>query len=161
MTTARRVAPVEPASQRIGSALVALQFALIVTLAVSAGPAFLHGQAPAGAVTLAVAAVMFGVWALYANRPGNFNVRPTPRDGGRLVQEGPYRWIRHPMYTAVIACSLAAAWGGASPWGWLAATALIAVLAIKALLEERWILAVHPDYSAYRARTRRFIPGLL
>jgi len=77
------------------------------------------------------------------------------------VQEGPYRWIRHPMYTAVIACSLAAAWGGASPWDWLAATALIAVLAIKALLEERWILAVHPDYSAYRARTRRFIPGLL
>jgi protein-S-isoprenylcysteine O-methyltransferase Ste14 len=155
------MAPVKPARQLIGSALVGLQLALIVTLAVSAGPAFLHGQAPAGAVLLAAAAVMFGIWALCANRPGNFKIRPTPRDGGRLVQEGPYRWIRHPMYTAVIACSLAAAWGGASPWGWLAATLLIVVLAIKALLEERWMLAVHPDYAAYRARTRRFIPGLL
>ena len=59
------------------------------------------------------------------------------------MQEGPYRWIRHPMYRAVIACSLAAAWGGASRWGWLAAIVLIAVLAIKALLEERWMLDVH------------------
>lgn len=50
---------------------------------------------------------MLGLWALSRNRPGNFDIRPTPREGGHLVQQEAYRWIRHPTYTAVIACGLA------------------------------------------------------
>ena len=154
------MATIEPAHKRIGTALVALQFVLIVALAVLAAPAFLHRQAPAGAWGMVVAASMLGLWALNANRPGNFNIHPTPRAGGHLVQEGPYRWIRHPMYTAVIACGLAAAWAGASIWGWLGAAALAATLAAKARFEERWMLVEHPGYAAYRAHSWRFLPGL-
>ena len=132
----------------------------IVALAVLAAPAFLHGRASAGAWALAAAGAMLGAWALYCNRPGNFNIRPTPRAGGRLVQQGPYRWIRHPMYTALIACGSAGAWAAASTWGWLAVAALGAVLAVKAVFEERWMLVEHPGYAAYRARTWRFLPGL-
>jgi protein-S-isoprenylcysteine O-methyltransferase Ste14 len=152
---------IEPAHHRIGNALVALQLGLIAALAVLGAPPFVHGKAPAGAWALAAAGAMLGVWALSCNRPGNFNIRPTPRAGGRLVQQGPYRWIRHPMYTALIACGLAGAWAAASIWGWLALAALGAVLAIKAMFEERWMLVEHPGYAAYRARTRRFLPGLL
>ena len=36
-----------------------------------------------------------------------------------------------------------------------------AVLATKAMFEERWMLLEHPEYAAYRARTKRFLPGLL
>jgi len=63
------------------------------------------------------------------------NIQPIPRAGGRLVQDGPYRWIRHPMYTAVMAC--AGAWAIALPWAWLATLGLAIVLAIKASFEER------------------------
>jgi protein-S-isoprenylcysteine O-methyltransferase Ste14 len=145
----------------IGNALVAVQLALIAALAWLAAPAFLGGRAPLAVWLLVAAGAALGLWALSANRPGNFNVRPMPRAGGRLVQHGPYRWIRHPMYTAVIACAVACAWADGTRWGWLGAAALTAVLAIKAALEERWMVQEHPGYREYRARTSRFLPGLL
>ena len=129
--------------QRLGSALVALQLALMLALAWLALPIFLQGQAGAGPWALAGAGSALGGWALAANRPGNFNIRPTPRAGGRLVQAGPYRWIRHPMYTAVLSCALAAAWAGAGGWGWWAAAALAVVLALKSVFEERWMAQAH------------------
>jgi protein-S-isoprenylcysteine O-methyltransferase Ste14 len=146
---------------RLGTVLVALQFALIAALTVLALPAFLRSHAPAGAWLVAVAGALLGLWALSCNRPGNFNIRPTPREGGQLVQQGPYRWIRHPMYTAVIACGLACAWVGNSFWGWPGLAALVAVLATKARFEEHWMLAGHPGYAAYRTRTWRFLPWIL
>ena len=154
------MATTDRAQHRLGTVLVALQFALIGALAVLALPAFLRGHAPAGAWVLAAAGALLGLWALSCNRPGNFNIRPTPREGGRLVQQGPYRWIRHPMYTAVMACGLACAWAGSSLWGWPGLAVLVAVLATKARFEERWMLAGHPGYAAYRTRTWRFLPGI-
>lgn len=151
-TTSRR--------DRLGTVLVGAQFALIAVLAGLALPRFLHAQAPAGAWSVAAAGVLLGVWAISCNRPGNFNIRPTPREGGRLVQEGPYRWIRHPMYTAVMVLGMACAWAGMTAWGWISLAALATVLVIKAGVEERWMLAEHPDYTAYRARTQRFIPWI-
>jgi protein-S-isoprenylcysteine O-methyltransferase Ste14 len=146
--------------RRLGSVLVALQFGLIGVLAWLAAPRFLAGRAPAAAWVLVPLAAAVGVWAVQANRPGNFNIHPAPREGGALVHHGPYRWIRHPMYTSVgglaVACAMAAGSMGAA----LAAGLLGAVLLGKALLEERWMAERHPGYAAYRARTRRFVPGL-
>jgi protein-S-isoprenylcysteine O-methyltransferase Ste14 len=34
------------------------------------------------------------------------------------------------------------------------------MLVTKATVEERWMLAAHPGYAAYRERTRRFLPGI-
>ena len=144
----------------IGSVLVALQLALIVALAALAIGAFVDAHVPAAAWLLLVAALALGAWALWANRPGNFNIRPQPRAGGQLIWHGPYRWIRHPMYSAVIAGGVACAWADGSIWGWLGAIALAAVLAVKASCEERWMLLEHPNYASYRARTWRFVPGL-
>jgi protein-S-isoprenylcysteine O-methyltransferase Ste14 len=136
----------------LGTALVAAQLGLIAALALWAAAPFLQGRAPLPAWTLAAAGAVLGLWTLAHNRPGNFNIRPTPRQEGLLVRSGPYRWIRHPMYTAVIA------WAAASPWALLAAAALVAVLVVKAQVEERWMLQQHPGYADYRSRTRRFLP---
>lgn len=140
--------------------LVVLQFGLIAVLAWLAAARFLAGSAPALAWVLLVLAGAVGGWAVRANRPGNFNIHPAPRAGGQLVEQGPYRWIRHPMYTSV--GLLAAACGvAAGSLAALAAAGLLgAVLLAKALLEERWMAEQHPAYVAYRARTRRFLPGL-
>jgi protein-S-isoprenylcysteine O-methyltransferase Ste14 len=146
--------------QSLSAFLVALQFGLIAMLAVDAAPAFVDASAPAGAWLSAVCGGLLGVWSLASNRPGNFNIRPLPRDGGRLVQTRPYRWIRHPMYSAVLLCGIAWVWANPLPRAWLEMVALVAVLVIKALLEERWMQDAHPDYADYRARTRRFLPGI-
>ena len=150
----------EAARRHGGSVLVTLQFGLIGVLAWLAAARFLAGTAPTAAWVLLVLAGAVGGWAVQANRPGNFNIHPAPRAGGHLVDAGPYRWIRHPMYTSVgllaAACAVAA---GSVP---AAATAALlgAVLLAKALLEERWMAEHHPAYVAYRARTRRFLPGV-
>lgn len=148
----------------VGSALVALQFALLALLAGLAAPSFLQGAAPGHAWGMLVGAVALGLWALSANRPGNFNIRPVPRPGGRLVRSGPYRWIRHPMYASLLLAGLAALVGvptsqrAATGAAWLA---LGAVLWVKAGLEERWMAAQHPGYADYVRATRRFVPWVI
>ena len=144
----------------LGSVLVALQFGLIVLLTWLGLPSFLSDHAPAGAWVTAVAGAFVGIWAVSTNRPGNFNIRPVPRAGARLVQQGPYRWIRHPMYAAVMACGIAAAWANTTWLAWLALGALVAVLVSKAVLEERWMLMAHPGYAAYRRDTCWFLPWI-
>lgn len=146
--------------KHLGSLLVALQFGLILFLGAVSAPVFVSGRFPAGALVLALAGVAVGLWALWANRPGNFNIRPLPRAGGSLVAHGPYRWIRHPMYTGVLACGGAAVWSAPALWNWLALVALAGVLLSKARLEERWMLQAHPDYAHYQARTWRLLPGM-
>lgn len=155
--------PIEDAAasrQRIGSVLVALQFAAIGLLAWQAAPSFMATPAPVAAWGLLLVAVAVGAWALHANRLGNFNIRPAPREGGALVRHGPYRWIRHPMYTSVgcfaAACAVSAGTAAAAA----TAALLAAVLLAKSLLEERWMAQQHAGYADYRARTWRFVPGL-
>jgi len=145
----------------IGTALVLLQFALIVALALAAVAAFLDRGAPAGAWLVGAGGIALGLWAVSCNRIGNFNIRPDPRPGGVLVDRGPYRWIRHPMYTAVIACGAACAIVVGTVWGWCGVALLVAVLAVKAAFEERGMLLAHPGYDAYRRRTKRFVPGVI
>ena len=153
-----------PGGQRLGSALVALQFGLMALIAGLAGPAFLRGMAPGIAWTVGLCAVAVGLWALSANRPGNFNIRPTPKPGGQLVRAGPYRWIRHPMYTSILLAGVAGGLGASADQRLAVAasvSALAAVLWVKSGLEERWMLARHPAYADYRRTTRRFLPWLV
>ncbi len=136
------------------SLLVALQLALMAAIAVP-----WEGRGIGVAATVVVAAGgAIGSWALAANRPGNFNIRPEPKPDGRLVTTGPYRWVRHPMYAALLVAGGGLAAGYASPWRWAALAALAAVLAAKAKREERGMAATHPAYAAYAARTRRIVP---
>jgi protein-S-isoprenylcysteine O-methyltransferase Ste14 len=85
---------------------------------------------------------------------------PRPAPGGVLVVHGPYRWIRHPIYTGLIA----AAFGGAVYTGSVVAAlfagALAVVLDLKSHREEFWLRERFAGYAAYAARTRRFVPGI-
>jgi protein-S-isoprenylcysteine O-methyltransferase Ste14 len=146
--------------KHIGSLLVALQFALIAALVLQNLP--LRPVSPLTPVAAALAALglALGLWALWANPPGNFNIRPSPRAGGHLVVRGPYHWIRHPMYTSVLLCGLAAALHAGALQAWLALWALAAVLLGKARLEERWMAQAHAGYAAYRSSTWWLLPGI-
>ena len=148
------------APSALGAVLVGLQFALLAWLAVKAAVGLGAARLPADALAAAAAAIALGLWALSANRPGNFNIRPLPREGGHLVQHGPYRWIRHPMYSALLLAGVAAARLSGDGVAWLILLALAAVLAVKAAVEERAMVARYADYPAYQKRTRRFVPGL-
>jgi protein-S-isoprenylcysteine O-methyltransferase Ste14 len=85
---------------------------------------------------------------------------PEPMPGSALVTSGAYRRCRHPLYQAVLLCSLGVVLllGSLLHLGLL--IALSVVLALKARREERRLCLIHPGYAAYRQHTPAIIPHL-
>lgn len=82
------------------------------------------------------------------------------REGHRVVDTGPYRLVRHPIYTAFIAASWALALIEASITALAGALVLTAVMSWKAKREERFLreqLGARA-YDAYAARTPMLLP---
>ena len=77
-----------------------------------------------------------------------------------LVTRGIYRYIRHPIYAGdmflIIGLEMAL-----QSWLVLLALAIAAIVIRQSLAEERLLLKFFPEYSQYRARTKRFLPFLI
>jgi len=151
--------PGTDAAEWAGRLLVVLQFGLLALLGWRALTAV--SAISVQVVCLLAFSGLLALWALAANRPGNFNIRPTPRHGGTLITSGPYRWIRHPMYTSVLLATAGAARKSFEPADALLWFALLGVLLGKAAIEERALARRFPDYQGYRVRTTRFVPWLV
>lgn len=115
---------------------------------------------PIGAI-LIVLAIAITIWTLRHNRLGNFNIRPEPKANGRLIMSGPYAYVRHPMYVALLIFAAAICFFYAAIFKLAASLVLALVLWIKTTLEERALCTRFPEYSDYARRVRRFIPGVL
>lgn len=107
---------------------------------------------------LLLAGAALGAWTLAFNRIGNFNIHPAPRAGALFVTRGPYRYIRHPMYAAVLISGAGVVfwygtWQKAASW-----LGLGAVLYLKSRVEELALRRVFPGYATYAQHTQRFIP---
>jgi protein-S-isoprenylcysteine O-methyltransferase Ste14 len=85
---------------------------------------------------------------------------PEPMANAPLVTAGPYGRCRHPLYQAVLVCSLGVTLALGSLLHLALLLALAAVLSGKAHREERRLLELHPDYGAYRASTAAIVPRL-
>ncbi|HET7260268.1 MAG TPA: isoprenylcysteine carboxylmethyltransferase family protein [Casimicrobiaceae bacterium] len=119
-----------------------------------------------GAIFWAGIALMLGGVAFrwYAIRVlGRYFTRDVAtREGQRVVESGPYRWIRHPSYTGIL--MTAAGFGLALGNALALAIVLIGVLAgllYRVAVEERALATdLGQPYRTYMLRTRRFIPFL-
>lgn len=81
---------------------------------------------------------------------------------GRLVQQGIFRYIRHPMYTSLLMLG----WGAFCKDPSILGLAIVAVASAAgfatAIVEEREDVASFGDeYVAYMRRTRRFVPYIV
>ena len=94
-------------------------------------------------------------------RRHSFSTLPMPAADGVLVETGLYARVRHPVYSGIVLAELGWAVASASPLALGALVVLVVVLNLKAAREEIWLAKRYPGYAAYRARTRRLIPGLL
>ena len=147
-------------SHRYGYWLVVLQFSLLFGLILITSPlsAIVSGN-PGTLITMSIS-VIVALAALQANQFGNFNIHPSPKQNGRLVEDGIYRHIRHPMYTAVMLFALACMLAKPSLESALMLIALCLVLVRKARLEETWLMQKYPSYSDYLSKSRAFLPLL-
>ena len=151
----------ESAARRLGRGLVALQCLLIAGLLAQAASGWVTASARQGgaAVGLGLAGLALMAAAVGAQGLGNFRIHPEPQAGGRLVCGGPYRWVRHPMYSAVMLCGGAATLVAAAPLLAIGLLVLLAgVLHRKAAMEEAWMGRVHPGYADYARGRGRFLP---
>jgi protein-S-isoprenylcysteine O-methyltransferase Ste14 len=109
------------------------------------------------------AAVLIGLGSLGSllvlSRLGkSFSIMPEAR---KLVTGGPYAWVRHPLYTVEIITIIGTAMQFLAPWSWAIALTVVALLWIRSHFEEQVLAGAYPEYGAYRARTRRFIPWII
>lgn len=135
-------------------ALVAIQFGCLIALALT-GPIIARNPL---LLAVEVVALLLAAWAILTVSVRNVNVTPDVRSGSRLVQEGPYRWIRHPMYASILLGALALVLDTPAPVRWLIYAVLAVDLLVKLNYEERLLAAAFPLYANYCEVSKRLIP---
>jgi protein-S-isoprenylcysteine O-methyltransferase Ste14 len=101
------------------------------------------------------------VWARFV-LAGNWSDFVQVKQDHELIVEGPYRWVRHPIYTGLILMFLGTALG-VGEWRGVLAVA-IATIAFwhKLRLEETVMRGQFGDaYARYAERVRALIPFVL
>ena len=102
----------------------------------------------------------FAIWArVHIGR--NWGTPMSQKDEPELVTSGPYRLVRHPIYSGIILASAGTA--VALSWFWLIAVVLAGVYFVySATVEERHMAKQFPEtYPAYRRSTKMVVPFVL
>ena len=139
-----------------------LSHALVVTQ-LSGVALACYPTAPQGSyawLVVCAAGAMLGVATLFFNRPGNFSVYPEIKREAVLITGGPYRFVRHPMYCALLTMMIGIAIFNGGLSNVLGALLVAAAVVAKALREEQLLRTRFPDYAQYAAVTGRFFPRL-
>jgi len=102
----------------------------------------------------------FAIWAR-VHIGSNWGSPMTQKDEPELVTSGPYRLVRHPIYSGILAAGLGTA--VALSWTWLIAVALAGVYFLySATVEERYMTERFPDtYPVYKGSTKMLLPFIL
>lgn len=146
-------------NKAVGWGLVAIQALLIVGIILT--PTSDDWPLPSTAGTIATVLSVVGaalvVWAVLIFGRG-VTPSPMPSKKATLQTRGPYRWIRHPMYTGVILWMAGSAMARAN---WLAAAlwvALVGFFLAKISWEERRLVETYPGYQEYRDSVPALVP---
>jgi protein-S-isoprenylcysteine O-methyltransferase Ste14 len=110
---------------------------------------------------LLVGGIAVTTWAQVVNPFFEPGVRIQKERAQQVVTAGPYRFVRHPGYSAAIAIFIAIPLALASWWALTPAALAIALLVVRTGLEDSLLRAELSGYADYTRRTRyRLLPGL-
>lgn len=147
---------VEPMNWKISSLI-----ALVVLVPCLAYLYLSHALFGTGPVTIAiqVLAISLVVWARFTFGIRSFHAAANPTAGG-LVTSGPYKYIRHPIYAAI----LFFVWTGISAHPSLIAVTVGLVASsttvLRMVAEEKLLVPTYPEYAEYARTTKRVVPFL-
>jgi protein-S-isoprenylcysteine O-methyltransferase Ste14 len=113
------------------------------------------------AALLCVGGLAFALWARGA-LGRNWSGVVTLKEGHELVEHGPYRFVRHPIYTGMLAMFFSTALIVGHLGGLIGTILMFASFWIKLRDEEKVMLQQFPrQYAAYQRRAKRIVPFVL
>jgi protein-S-isoprenylcysteine O-methyltransferase Ste14 len=106
---------------------------------------------------LVAAGIAFAVWAR-VHLGKNWSGTPSMKEGHELITSGPYRFVRHPIYTGIILAVLGSALVSGVIW-----LAIFIIMTANFLyripIEERYMMQLFPgQYPEYKKRTKALVP---
>ncbi|RWH31510.1 isoprenylcysteine carboxylmethyltransferase family protein [Mesorhizobium sp.] len=109
-------------------------------------------------VALIAIGIAFAWWArLHLGRLWSGTV--TAKADHRVVDSGPYRLVRHPIYTGLLVSILATMAAKGTVWGVAGAALLLVGIVLKARLEESFLRGeLGPAYDDYARRVPMLVP---
>jgi protein-S-isoprenylcysteine O-methyltransferase Ste14 len=113
-----------------------------------------------GAV-ICVAGILVTIWARRI-LAGNWSSDVTFKQGHELIKAGPYRFVRHPIYSGLLLMCLGTAIDIGQVRGWLGLVLVFSGFWVKLRQEETLLLRHFPDtYPAYRKEVKALVPFIL
>jgi protein-S-isoprenylcysteine O-methyltransferase Ste14 len=109
---------------------------------------------------LVLLGLVIAIWAR-VTLGGNWSARVTLKEDHELIQRGPYRIVRHPIYSGLLVMILGTAILAGQASGFLALFICFLGFWIKSRQEEKLLTRHLPGYQEYKARTKGLIPFLL
>ena len=137
--------------------LVSIQVIAILLILVTGWP--LAGYVPL--LIIQIAGGILGVWAISMMGRKNTNITPLVKQDSHLVTNGPYAFIRHPMYSAVLLTIWPLIMDQYSLLRLTAGLILTIDLIIKMLYEESLLRRHFAGYDIYMGETKRLIPFVI
>ncbi len=120
---------------------------------------------PGGAWLIGLAIFVAGstvfTWSMVVNPFFEKTVRIQTDRGHRVIDTGPYVYVRHPGYVGFVGWILSIPLLLASAWAFVPALLAVVGLVFRTALEDRTLHAELPGYPEYAARVRfRLVPGI-
>ena len=100
-------------------------------------PVGLVNRGPVLALVLCALGSAAGMYSLVHNKIGNFSVYPEPKRNTELVTSGPYRFVRHPMYSSLVVMMIGIALYNLHLINFVGLPLVALAVFGKALIEER------------------------
>jgi len=110
------------------------------------------------ALILTIAGLIFAVWArIHLGK--YWSGRITLKVDHRVIQTGPYAWVRHPIYSGLILALLGTAISLGTVQAFLGFAFILVSFLRKLTLEENWLRShIGTEYELYQRRVRTLIP---
>lgn len=118
-------------------------------------PMYLKGT---GLVIAIFGFLLFVVALLQLNK--NLSPFPTPKKNSQLIQNGIYKYIRHPIYTGILLSCAGYSLYDDSSFKILITFLLLLLFSIKSKYEEKKLIQKFKNYKTYMKTTGRFLPRL-